>query len=383
MSAVVPAGGPRFPAARAVPTGTRLGVGVLGASGYTGVELVRLLCQHPGAELRALGSRQFAGQPMSQLWPALPDVDLVLEAEPGDPAAWLERGIEVVFAALPHGAFAARARAWLDAGLRVVDLSADFRLGDAGEYERHYNVRHPDPELVAAAVYGLTEWCRAELLGSRLVANPGCYATAVLLATLPAVSAGWWSGAPIVVNALSGVSGAGRTPSLATHFVECGNGAAPYKVGEEHAHLGEMRQALRRARSGAAERPTGAGAGELPLVFNPHLVPMARGILASAAVPLSRPVEPAAAHELYARRYEHDACVRLLDGDRLPETRHVRGSNRCDLALRVVAGGRMLLVFAALDNLVKGAAGQAIQNWNGMQGWPETTGLSLAGWPCT
>jgi N-acetyl-gamma-glutamyl-phosphate reductase len=358
------------PAARST---TRVGVGILGATGYTGVELVRILAAHPGAALRALGSRQHAGVPMSRVWPALPHVDLGLEAEPDDPRAWVERGVEVVFAALPHGAFAERAAAWVEAGLRVVDLSADFRLRDAGEYERRYGRVHPAPGLLPRAAYGLTEWRRDELLDATLVANPGCYATAVLLAVLPAVAAGWWSGAPIVANALSGVTGAGRGPTLATHFVECGNGAAPYKVGEEHAHLGEMRQAIGR------ESPA-AGA---EIVFNPHLVPMARGIVASVAVPLAAPLDLDSARAAYAARYADEPCVQLLDGDLLPETRHVRGSNRCDLAVRVAAGGRLLLVFAALDNLQKGAAGQAVQNWNRMQGWDETTGLSLAGWPCT
>ena len=330
---------------------TRVGVGVLGATGYTGAELVRLLAAHPGAALRALGSRQHAGEPMARVWPALVGLDLALGDDPAEPAAWVDRGVEVVFAALPHGAFAARAPAYLEAGLRVVDLSSDFRLR-------------------AEAVYGLTEWCGPELDAARLVANPGCYATAILLAALPAVAAGWWSGAPIVANALSGVSGAGRAPSLHTHFVECANSASPYRVGEEHAHLREIAQAI------------GKHGGAGPIVMNPHLVPMARGILASLAIPLAAPLEAEAARARYATRYAGAPFVQVLEGEALPETRHVRGSNRCDLAVRVAAGGRLLLVFAAIDNLGKGAAGQAIQNWNRLEGWPETTGLARAGWPC-
>ena len=183
---------------------------------------------------------------------------------------------------------------------------------------------------------------------------------------------GLWSGAPIVTNALSGVSGAGRAPSLTTHFVECGAGAAPYKVGTQHAHLGEILQMMRSAASFAAI------SGEA-VIFNPHLVPMSRGILASIAIPLAPRQEPEALRDIYRRRYEACPFVRILDGEALPETRHVRGSNRCDIALRLAADGTMLLVFAAIDNLVKGAAGQAIQNWNRMQGWPETTGLPIDG----
>jgi N-acetyl-gamma-glutamyl-phosphate reductase len=345
-------------------------VGILGATGYTGAELVRLLAGHPKAELRAAGSRQHAGEPLAHVWPALAPLDLMLEDDPADPAAWVDRGVEVVFAALPHGAFAGRAAAYLAAGIRVVDLSADFRLSDPAEYARRYHAEHPAPHLLEKAVYGLTEWCGLELSGASLVANPGCYATAVLLASLPAVSAGWWSGAPIVANALSGVSGAGRTPTPATHFVECGNSAAPYKAGETHAHLGEIGQRLARA----------GGSGTV--IFNPHLVPMARGILANVAIPLRTSIRADEARERYAGQYSSLPFVRLLAGDALPETRHVRGSNGCHLALRVVADGRMLLVFAAIDNLVKGAAGQAIQNWNRMWGWPEATGLPLMGWAC-
>jgi len=348
----------------------RVGVGVLGATGYTGAELVRLLATHPGAALRAVGSRQHAGEPLARVWPSLAPLDLVLDEDPMDPATWVDRGVEVVFAALPHGAFAGRAPEYLAAGMRVIDLSADFRLRDPAEYLRRYHLEHPAPQLLDQAVYGLTEWCGPELSGAFLVANPGCYATAILLATLPAVTAGWWSGAPIVANALSGVSGAGRTPTTTTHFIECGNSAAPYKVGETHAHLGEIGQVL--AQNG----------GMGPIVMNPHLVPMARGIVATIAIPLRDAVGVTEARERFADQYAGMPFVRLLDGDTLPETRHVRGSNGCHLALGVAAGGRLLLVFAAIDNLMKGAAGQAIQNWNRMSGWPEETGLPLMGWAC-
>ena len=355
-----------------------VGVGLLGATGYGGAELIRLLEGHPHAALRAASSRQHAGRTVSSQLPALAGGDLVLDDDPQDPAAWIDRGVGVVFSALPHGAFAARAGAFLDAGLKVIDLSGDFRLKEASEYQKRYHAVHPDPELLGGAVYGLTEWRGAELEGAKLVANPGCYATAILLAALPAVEAGLWSGEPMIVNALSGVSGAGRAPSLATHFVECGSGASAYRVGEEHAHLGEIRQEIGDRIGAGAGRSRGAQSIG-PVIFNPHLVPMSRGILASVALPMVCPMETDAVRSLYAGRYASSAFVRILEEDTLPETRHVRGSNRCDIAVRVAAGGRMLLVFSAIDNLVKGAAGQAIQNWNRMQGWPESTGLPIDG----
>lgn len=354
-----------------------VGVGVLGATGYGGAELIRLLAGHPHARLRAASSRQSAGRSLESQMPSLAGHGLILDDDPQDPEAWVDRGVDVIFSALPHGAFAARAGRFLEAGLKVIDLSGDFRLRDAAEYERRYHMPHPAPDLLESAVYGLTEWRGFHIDCAQLVANPGCYATAILMAALPAVEARLWNGAPIVANALSGVSGAGRAPSLTTHFVECGSGAAPYRVGEEHAHLGEILQMVR----STEPRKTSAGptAANGSFIFNPHLVPMSRGILASIAIPLDRRQEPDAVRELYRRRYEECPFVRVLDVDALPETRHVRGSNRCDIAVRVAADGTMLLVFAAIDNLVKGAAGQAIQNWNRMQGWPETTGLPLDG----
>lgn len=353
----------------------RVGVGILGATGYVGAELVRLVAEHPHAELRAAGSRQSQGRPLAEALPAMAGADLVLDDDAAEPSSWRERGVDLVFAALPHGAFAARARAFLEAGLRVVDLSSDFRLRSAGEYRRRYGLDHPAPDLLATSIYGLTEWCGDALADTRLVANPGCYATAVLLAVLPVAAEGWWGGDVIVANALSGVSGAGRAPALGTHFVEVGNGASPYKVGESHAHLGEIGQAVRAAMPRAI-------ADEARIIFNPHLVPMARGIVASIVVPLARSVSESAARELFAHRYAGAPFVRVLSDEALPETRFVRGSNRCDIAVRVVDHGRRLLAFAAIDNLIKGAAGQAIQNWNRMQGWPEETGLPRAAWAC-
>ena len=346
-------------------------VGVIGATGYTGAEVVRLVLQHPQLELAALSARQSAGQSAAHALPALPQLrDLIVDGEDTTPQQWRDRGIELVFACLPHGAFAAQAPAYLAAGLRVVDLSADFRLAMSELYPVFYRMQHPTPQLLPQAQYGLCEWNDADLRDAALVANPGCYATAMLLAMLPAAAAGWLSHAPVLVNAVSGVSGAGRGTKLGTQFAEAGNSVSPYKVGEVHPHRGEVSQMLDRVGC------------TVPVIFNPHLVPMARGIAATVALPLHKPVTAAQAQELYSQRYERRPFVQVLGGEDLPETRYVRGSNRCDMAVRVVHQGHMLLVFSCIDNLLKGAAGQAVQNANRMLGLDDAVGLPIGGMAC-
>ncbi len=346
-----------------------VGVGVIGASGYVGCEAVRILRRHPQATLLAVGSRSFAERPVSEAFPELDSIDLAFTAQE-DPLWWKSQGVDVVFAALPHGAFASRARAFLDAGMRVIDLSADFRLHAEGAYPRFYNLAHPDEALLPQAVYGLTEWASDELANARLIANPGCYPTASLLGILPIAQAGLWSGGAIVINAMSGVTGAGRVAKLETHFVESSGDLGPYKVGEVHQHRGEIEETIARH----------TGVPSFSLVFNPVLVPTARGILAMISIPLTGPISQADAHGIYSECYGDAAFVRVLSGEKLPHTRYVRGSNRCDIAVRVVDGGRMLQVYSVIDNLLKGAAGQAVQNWNASEGWPEDLGLSRDAW---
>lgn len=350
-------------------------VAVLGATGYAGAELLRLLGKHPHAVLRLATSRRWAGQTIAQALPATAQnasyAQLVLSPGELDVAAACAHGIDVVFACLPHGHFAAQAQAWLDAGVRVVDLSADFRLHNARDYPKHYHFEHMAPDRLKEAVYGLGSWSgQAVSPKTQLVANPGCYATAILLAALPAAKAGWLRDAPIVVNALSGVSGAGRATQLTTLLGECGNSVAPYKVGESHPHLGEIRQALGQFNMHA------------PVIFNPHLLPMARGILATVSLSLAQECAQEAARALYADCYAQADEIVVLEDGRLPETRFVRGSNRCDIAVRVVAGGQMLMVFAAIDNLLKGAAGQAVENFNRMMGHAPQLGLPQGGVAC-
>ena len=354
-AATAPASEPETTPAAGARAHARLAV--LGASGYTGQEFTRLALAHPGLEIVALSSRDHAGRPVSELLPGL-DPRAAQVPTVVDPAAVdalvAERRVDTLVACLPHGAWRelSAERPGLAAGAaRVIDLSSDFRDGAAGY------------------VYGLPEAFRDRLRGATRIANPGCYATAATLALLPAAESGWIGG-PVMVSALSGVSGAGRSAQLRTSFVELDGGAALYRVGTEHAHVPEMERTLGRI----AGSPVAVG-------FAPQLAPMARGILLTASVPLATPVTPAEARRVYLERYGDEPFVRVLDDGQWPETRTVRTSNRCDLAVTTLHGGRSLLVATALDNLVKGAAGQAVQNLNLMLGWPENWGLPVHGSP--
>ncbi len=335
----------------------RARIAVLGASGYTGQEFTRLALAHPGLEIVALSSREHAGRPVSELLPGLDPraakVATVVDAAAIE-ALVAENAVDTVVACLPHGAWrelTAERPGIARGAARVIDLSSDFRDGAEGY------------------LYGLPEAFRDQIRGAARVANPGCYATAAALALLPAAARGWIGG-PVMVSALSGVSGAGRSAQLRTSFVELDGGAALYKVGTEHAHVPEMERTLARL----AESPIAVG-------FAPQLAPMARGILLTASAPLGLAVAPDQARRAYLERYGDEPFVRVLDDGQWPETRTVRTSNRCDIAVTTLHGGRSLLVAASLDNLVKGAAGQAVQNLNLMLGWPENWGLPVHGSP--
>ena len=349
------------PSTDAAPADTRAAararVAVLGAAGYTGQEFARLALAHPGLELVALASREHAGRPAGELLPGLDPRALALPrvCEPaalGDLAAG--GGFDTLVACLPHGAWREMAaqNPTLAAGVtRVVDLSSDHRDG-AGGY-----------------AYGLPEAFRAALAGATRIANPGCYPTAAALALLPAAEDGWLD-SPVSITAISGVSGAGRAPSLRTSFVELEGGAAIYQADGSHPHVAEIERQLGRLAGSAVD-----------VAFAPMLVPMARGILLTATARLRRPITPEAARDRWVARYEGEPFVRVLEPGAWPETRAVRASNRCDLAVTTLHGGRTLRVAAALDNLVKGAAGQALQNLNLALGWPETWALPVHGTP--
>ncbi len=337
-------------------------VSVVGATGYVGVELVRLLSRHPDVRIVSVTSESHRGQPLGDVYPHLGRTDdLVL----GESADGLAVGADVVFLALPHGLAMSLAPQALAAGARVIDLGADFRLRDPAAYSHWYEVAHSCPELLAEAVYGLPELRRAEIAEARLLANPGCYPTAAILGLAPLLAAGWARQDGIVIDAKSGVSGAGRSPSLRVHFAEVNENLRPYGAGGKHRHLPEIEQELSRL----------AGAG-VTVSFTPHLVPMTRGILCTMYVALQEERSAAEVWDLYAEFYRGEEFVRVLPPGRLPETKFALGSNLCFIGLALDEGARRLVVFSAIDNLVKGAAGQAIQNMNIMCGLPETAGLA-------
>lgn len=331
-------------------------VGIYGATGYTGYELVKLLQRHPAAEIVFATSQSYAGKTLADVFPAAPALPLIA----GEDA--LLDGVDCVFLCLPHAAAAATAVTALEAGVRVIDLSADFRLRDASTYTEWYAHTHPAPELLAEAVYGLTEVFRDDLPGARLVANPGCYPTSVLLALRPLLLSDIVISGPIIADSKSGVSGAGRTPSATTHFVEVADNFSPYKIGRSHRHLPEMEQAIHWWRNDAPS-----------LIFSPHLLPTPRGILSTLYVTLGEDVAEGDLRDLYTDAYMEEPFVRVLPAGQQASLAHVNHTNQCAIGLTLV--GRTLILTSAIDNLVKGAAGQAIQNMNVVFGCPETYGL--------
>jgi N-acetyl-gamma-glutamyl-phosphate reductase len=341
---------------------TRTPVAVLGATGYTGVELVRLLVRHPAVRLTYLSSEQYRDRPLSEVYPFLAGlVDARLG--PPDPAAVSECS-EVVFTALPHAAAAPVVEELLRRGRRVLDLSADFRLRDADVYARWYG-RHPSPGLLADAVYGLPEIYRERLPAARLVAVPGCYPTAALLGLLPLARAGLL-GEPVVIDAKSGTTGAGRGAKVEQLFAEVNENFRPYAV-TGHRHLPEIEQELRLA------------GGTSSVLFVPHLLPVSRGILSTmyVRVPGRRP----ALTELFREAYRTEPFIVLRGEDAMPELREVRGTNRCALGWHWDAATEQAVVVSAIDNLGKGAAGQAVQCLNLLLGEPETTALDAPALP--
>jgi N-acetyl-gamma-glutamyl-phosphate reductase len=335
--------------------------GIVGGTGYTGIELLRLLVPHPQVELRAITSRKEAGTPVSAMFPSLRGrVDLAFS----EPTRDALRGCDVVFFATPNGVAMGEARALLDAGARVIDLSADFRIQDLAEWERFYKTKHAAPELVREAVYGLCEVNRERIRGARLVANPGCYPTAVQLGLLPLLEAGVVDSEHLIADAKSGVSGAGRKTELNLMFSEASDNFMAYNV-PGHRHWPEIRQGLARA----------AGS-EVGLVFVPHLTPLIRGIHATL---YARITKEADFQKLFEKRYASEPFVDVMPPGSHPETRSVRAANTCRIAVHRPperkGASDTLVVLSVIDNLTKGASGQAVQSMNLMFGLPETTGL--------
>jgi N-acetyl-gamma-glutamyl-phosphate reductase len=332
-------------------------VGIVGGTGYTGVELLRLLAQHPQVELKAITSRADAGMPVSQMFSSLRGyVDLAF-THPDE--AQLDQ-CDLVFFATPNGIAMQQTRALLDAGVKVIDLAADFRIKDIGVWEKWYGMTHACPDLVAEAVYGLPEVNREKIRNARLVANPGCYPTAVQLGFIPLIEAGLIDTASLIADAKSGVSGAGRKAEVGILFSEASDNFKAYGV-PGHRHLPEIRQGL----GNVAQQEVG-------LTFVPHLTPMIRGIHATLYGRLKAEADLQA---LFEQRYAGEAFVDVLPAGSHPETRSVRSSNRCRIAVHRPQGGDTVVVLSVIDNLVKGAAGQAVQNMNIMFGLPESQGL--------
>jgi len=332
--------------------------GIVGGTGYTGAELLRLLVQHPRVSLQAITSRSEQGKRVDSLFPGLRGhLDLVFSA-PDDPRL---KDCDVLFYATPNGTAMTQVPALLAAGVRVVDLAADFRLRDAALWELWYKQPHACPELLATAVYGLPELHREAIREAQLVANPGCYATAVQLGLLPLVEAGIVDRRQLLADGKSGVSGAGRGAQTHTLFCEAGDSLKAYGA-SGHRHLPEIRQEL--------EAACGEAVG---LTFVPHLIPMIRGIHATCYATLTDP--GADVQALYETRYRDHPCVDVMPPGSHPETRSVRGANLCRMAIHRPQGGDTVVVLSVIDNLVKGAAGQAVQNMNLMFGLEETAGL--------
>ncbi len=341
-----------------------LDVGIIGASGYTGAELVRILADHPQVRLRAATSRQYAGKDLAEVFPSL-NKRVAIRCEDLGVAELIPRA-DFFFTAVPHKTAMDIVPQLLAAGKKVVDLSADYRLHDQALYEQWYQP-HSSPQLLAEAVYGLPELHREAIRGARLVANPGCYPTSVILGLAPLLRQGLIEPDSIVIDSKSGTSGAGRTANVANLYCEVADSFKAYKVGGTHRHIPEIEQEL----SLAARRA-------LRVSFTPHLLPISRGILSTIYARLNQAGTQADIQALYRDTYADEPFVRVLAAGQQPATQHVRGSNCCDIALQRDERTGRIIVTSAIDNIGKGASGQAVQNMNLMNGFAEETALTGA-----
>jgi N-acetyl-gamma-glutamyl-phosphate reductase len=347
-------------------------VAVVGASGYSGEELVRLLLSHPCAELTAVTSRQYAGQSVAEVFPKFGHLAKAKGLRFSEPKAeLLAKQAQLIFLALPHGVATEFARPLLELGCRVIDLSADFRLRSASVYKDFYAHDHPAPELLAQAVYGLPELYREEIKKAALVASPGCYPTSILLPIIPLLKVRLVHASGIIADSLSGVSGAGRKAETDYLFVECNESVRPYGV-PKHRHLSEIEQEL-----------SLAAGSEVKIQFTPHMIPVNRGILTTIYLAPNEHFGNENSFSTLLERistclhkaYDDEPFVRLLKGKALPDTKNVTGTNVIEIAWRLDPRTGRLIFMSAEDNLVKGASGQAVQSMNLMCGWPETAGL--------
>lgn len=337
---------------------------VLGATGYAGIELVRILSGHPEVELKVLGSHSFAGQPISEVYQNFAHI-IDMDCEEVDLDKVSE--CDVAFTALPHGASKEVIPSLIEKGLKVIDLSGDFRYDDIEVYEKWYGVKHSSPELLEESVYGLCELYRDKVKDARLIGNPGCYTTCSILGAYPLLKSGLAEHKNIIVDAKSGVTGAGRGLGLPLHFCECTENTKAYKVAT-HRHTSEIEQELSKA------------AGEdIMISFTPHLIPQKRGILSTIYINLKKMCTTEEIINIYKDFYKDEFFVRVKEPGKLPETKHVAGSNFVDIGIVVDERLNRAVVVSAIDNIYKGAAGQAVQNMNIMFGIDEKTGIANAG----
>jgi len=335
-------------------------VGIYGATGYTGLLLVRLLTNHPAAEIRFGTSESSAGQLLSDVFPCPYDLKLIR----ADDAPLSEA--DVAFLCLPHAESMEMVRRVLDAGVKAIDLSADFRLRDAATYERWYGVKHTATDLLVQAVYGLPEIYREAIRRTSLVANPGCFPTSVILGLYPLAKNGLLADKTIIADSKTGVSGAGRGLKLASLFVEVNENLSPYSIGRKHRHTTEMEQELDLTETGPYR-----------VIFSPHLLPVNQGILSTMYVTVREGYDAAQLLALYRQTYADEPFVQVLPANSLATLRHVVHTNRCTMSITQVDDSNRFIVVSAIDNLVKGASGQAVQNMNIMFGLDEQAGLRL------
>jgi N-acetyl-gamma-glutamyl-phosphate reductase len=350
----------------AVRSRSKTKVAVIGASGYVGEELVRLLLRHPHSDLVAVTSRQFAGRTLAEIFPRFSHHEKTSELRFDESVpAQLVQMAETIFLALPHGLAAEYAKPLLQAGTGVIDLSADFRISDPEIYKEFYGNDHPAPELLLEAVYGMPEIYREKISKAKLVACPGCYPTSILLPLLPLIRENVIDLSSILVTSLSGVTGAGRKLETDYLFAECNESVRPYGV-PKHRHLSEIEEQL------------SIFAGEkVTIQFTPHLVPLNRGILTTIYLDLTEKTDANSIASIYAKAYGKDPFVRLLGNERFPDTKNVTGTNFIDIAWRLDSRTGRVILMSAIDNIVKGASGQAIQCFNLMRGYPEAAGLQM------
>lgn len=342
-----------------------ISIGIIGGTGYTGSELLRLLANHPEADVQLITSQQNPGQKIGELYPGLNryrHLELKALPESGLPK------LDVFFSCLPHGKAMLLAKELKSTTSKIIDLSADFRFKSLAAFQQWYEEPHAAPELNAEAVFGLPEIFRAEIKGSWLVANPGCYPTSILLPLIPLLKANLPITSPIICDSKSGVSGAGRNPGLKGQFVEVNENFSAYKVGHVHRHVGEIEEKLNLFSPQSVQ-----------ITFTPHLLPLNRGILSTIYVNFTKPVPAEEIHRILSAHYIDEPFVRLLKIGEFPQLAQVRNSNRCDIGLNCFHDNQQAIIVSCIDNLVKGASGQAIQNMNILFNFPETLGLPLEG----